>query len=227
MSLVDEARTAAESPRRMVRRTKEEAEETRLQILDAAERTFHDKGVSRASLADIAAAAGVSRGAIYWHFQNKVDLFQAMIDRLRMPLEDLAQASQSENEPDPLGRMRELLVQVLRRVELDAQCRRVSEIFQHKCEYTEELGDLRQKMQTFNLECDQRIEKSLRNAVKRGQLPDDLDCRLAAFSLHAHISGLQAHWLLAPGQLSLAAQAENLIDGLLDMLRSSPAMRQR
>lgn len=210
----------------MVRRTKEEAEETRLQILDAAERTFHDKGVSRTSLAGIAAAAGVTRGAIYWHFQNKADLFQAMIERLRMPLEELTRATLSEDELDPLGRLRELMVQVLRRVELDTHFRRVSEIFQHKCEFTVEFGDLRQKMQTFSIECDQRIEKSLRNAVNRGQLPRDLDCHLAAFSLHANLGGLKAHWLLTPEHLSLAAQAENLVDGMLDMLRHSPALRQ-
>ncbi|MBB2495348.1 TetR family transcriptional regulator [Aquipseudomonas ullengensis] len=209
----------------MVRRTKEEAEETRLQILDAAERIFHDKGVSRTALADIATAAGVSRGAIYWHFQNKVELFQALIDRLRLPLEDLAQASESDVEPNPLGRLRELLIRVLQRVEQDPQCRRVSEILQHKCEYTDDLGDLRQKMQTFHLECDQRIEKSLRNAVNKGQLPATLNCQRAAFSLHAYIDGLQAHWLLCPQQHSLAEQAESLVDALLDMLRSSPALR--
>lgn len=58
------------APVGMARRTKEEAEETRIQILDAAERVFYDKGVSRASLAEIASDAGVSRGAIYWHFEN-------------------------------------------------------------------------------------------------------------------------------------------------------------
>ena len=81
----------------MARRTKEEAEETRQSILDAAERLFHDQGVSRTSLADIASAAGVTRGAIYWHFENKVDLFQAMLERLHLPLEELAQASERED----------------------------------------------------------------------------------------------------------------------------------
>lgn len=42
----------------MARRTKEEAEETRQRILDAAEHLFHERGVSRTSLADIASGAG-------------------------------------------------------------------------------------------------------------------------------------------------------------------------
>ena len=66
----------------MVRKTKEEAQETRNAILDAAEVVFQKQGVSRTSLAEIAAAAGVTRGAIYWHFKNKEDVFNAMIERI-------------------------------------------------------------------------------------------------------------------------------------------------
>ena len=58
----------------MVRRTKDEALETRNRILDAAERVFGESGVSRTSLEDVASAAGVTRGAIYWHFKDKSDL---------------------------------------------------------------------------------------------------------------------------------------------------------
>ncbi|MCO6055102.1 TetR family transcriptional regulator [Pseudomonas sp. MOB-449] len=211
----------------MARRTKEEAEETRVQILDATERVFHEKGVSRASLAEIAAAAGVSRGAIYWHFENKTDLFQAMLERIHMPLEELARASESEDEPDPLGRMHQLLVRLLKRVELDPQSRRIHEILRHKVEYTKELGDLRQKMQDHSTECDLRIAKALRNAVSRGQLPADLDCDRAAISLHAYMEGIQTNWLLVPDGYSLADEAESLVNSLMDMLTFSPALRAR
>lgn len=211
----------------MARRTKEDAEVTRVQILDAAERVFHERGVSRASLAEIAGAAGVSRGAIYWHFENKTDLFQAMLERIRLPLEELARASESEDEPDPLGRMHQLLVRLLRRVELDPQSRRIHEILRHKVEYTEELGDLRQQMHDQSAECDLRIAKTLRNAVNRGQLPVDLDCRRAAISVHAYIEGIQTNWVLVPDGYSLAQEAENLVNSLMDMLRLSTALRIR
>ena len=74
----------------MVRRTKEEAQETRSQILEAAEKAFYERGVARTTLADIATMAGVTRGAIYWHFSNKADLVQAMLDSLHEPLDELA-----------------------------------------------------------------------------------------------------------------------------------------
>jgi len=59
----------------MARKTKQQAQETRQHILDVALRLFSRQGVSATSLADIAQAAGVTRGAIYWHFKNKSDLF--------------------------------------------------------------------------------------------------------------------------------------------------------
>ena len=59
----------------MARKTKRQAQETKQQIIDAALRLFTVQGVSATSLSDIASAAGVTRGAIYWHFKNKVDLF--------------------------------------------------------------------------------------------------------------------------------------------------------
>ena len=71
----------------MVRRTKEDAQETRNRILDAAVEVFNRQGVAQTSLNDIAAEAGVTRGAIYWHFANKVALFDAMINRLICPLQ--------------------------------------------------------------------------------------------------------------------------------------------
>ncbi|MGQ7959565.1 TetR family transcriptional regulator [Pseudomonas sp. SP16.1] len=208
----------------MARRTKEEAEATRLQILDAAELVFHAQGVSRASLAEVAKAAGVSRGAIYWHFDNKLDLFQAMLERLRLPLEDLARASESEDEPDPLGRMRELLITALTRLAQEPQTRRIHDILRYKCEYTDELVDLRERLRALSVECDQRIARALGNAVSRGQLPAQLDCRRAAVCLHAYIEGVEANWLLVP-DFDLAAQAPALVDAVLDMLRSSPALR--
>src|SRR5690606_36475619 len=79
----------------MVRRSKEDALATRTSLLDAAERAFLEKGVAGTSLNDIAVEAGTTRGAIYWHFRDKADLFNAMMQRVVMPLQ-FAMASVEE-----------------------------------------------------------------------------------------------------------------------------------
>ena len=61
-----------------MRKTKEEAQQTRSNLLNAALNVFYERGVAQASLDEIAKAAGVTRGALYWHFKNKEDLFEAL-----------------------------------------------------------------------------------------------------------------------------------------------------
>lgn len=55
-------------------KTKQEAQETRQHILDVALRLSHSRGY-HPLLGEIAKAVGVTRGAIYWHFKDKSDLF--------------------------------------------------------------------------------------------------------------------------------------------------------
>lgn len=208
----------------MARRTKEEAQETRKQILEAAEKAFYERGVARTTLADIATLAGVTRGAIYWHFSNKADLVQAMLDTVHEPLNELAKASEREEELDPLGCMRKLLIHLFHQVALDPKTQRINEILFHKCEFTDEMCDLRQQRRVASIDCNLRIELTLRNAVNRGQLPENLDTARAAISLHAYIDGILYQWLLAPDSFELDTQAERWTDIGLDLLRFSPSL---
>ncbi|TMM35069.1 TetR family transcriptional regulator, partial [Colwellia ponticola] len=100
----------------MVRRTKENAQETRRQILEAAEKAFYEKGLARTTLERIATLAGVTRGAIYWHFSNKADLVQAMLNTLHEPLAEVTKTSESKDEMDPMGCLRRLLIHLFHQV---------------------------------------------------------------------------------------------------------------
>jgi TetR/AcrR family acrAB operon transcriptional repressor len=209
----------------MVRRTKEEAQETRRQILEAAEQAFYERGVARTTLADIANLAGVTRGAIYWHFSNKADLVQAMLDSLHEPLEEMARASESADEVDPLGWTRKLLVHLFQQVAMDPKTRRINEILFHKFEFTDEMCDMRRQRQFVWLDANERIALALSNAARQGQLPADLNPQRGAICLHAYIHGLLGQWLLVPDSFPLYQDAERLVDTVLDMLRFSPALR--
>jgi TetR/AcrR family acrAB operon transcriptional repressor len=211
----------------MVRRTKEEALETRNRILDTAEHVFHERGVSHTSLAHIAQAAGVTRGAIYWHFMNKVDLFTAMFDRVLLPLDELIDATLDEREPDPLGRLREALIVCLRDTALNPQRRRVFDIFFHKCEFTEDMGPMALRQQVNMREGRARLEAGLKNARAKGQLPAELNVSLSAGMLHALIGGLLSDWLALPSSVDLENDSELLVDAFFDMLRSSASLRER
>jgi TetR/AcrR family acrAB operon transcriptional repressor len=62
-----------------MRRTKEDAQVTRKIILDAALKVFYRNGYEATSISDICAEAGVTKGALYWHFESKEVLYIQMI----------------------------------------------------------------------------------------------------------------------------------------------------
>lgn len=206
----------------MARRTKEEAAETRTRILDVAEQVFYDKGVSRTSLADIAAAAGVTRGAIYWHFRNKVDLFTAMMDRVTLPMEPMAFSAGYPALNDPLGQVRACALDVLHQAATNARVQRVFDIVFHKCEYVGEMETLKSRHLECRGKCLAEIERGFANAIRKGQLPAGVDPRRAAVGLHALIDGLLANWVLDPAYHPLAEEAEKIVDSHLAGLAAEP-----
>ncbi|MHA7682402.1 TetR family transcriptional regulator [Cupriavidus sp. PET2-C1] len=210
----------------MVRRTKEEALETRHRILDAAEAVFHARGVARPSLADIAEAAGVTRGAIYWHFKNKSDVFAAMSDRVHLPLEALCEPGRIASQEDPLASIRDICAFVLRQTVENPQWRRVFEIVFHKCEMVADNGAIFERQRQSHQEGAVKMREHLRMAMERGQLPADLDLDLAVNVFHASIGGMLSHWLFAPEDFDLESNAERVADAFIDTLKLSPALRQ-
>ena len=199
----------------MARRTKEDALATRTSLLDAAERLFQAQGVSGTSLQDIAAAAGATRGAVYWHFKDKADLFNAMMDRVTLPLEDtLAQAKGAPGD-DPLPQLRAALLAALRRTATDPQTRRVFEVATQKVEYTEALGKVRERHVAARRHGVMQMKQAVqRSAIARGRrLP--MPAIAAARGLHALLSGLIQDWLLDPGEFQLEAAGRQAIDAYL------------
>ncbi len=217
--------TLSDTKERMARSTKTEAQETRNRILDAAQQVFHAQGVSRTSLEDVAQAADVTRGAIYWHFKNKGDLFNAMSQRVRLPLEAMVQASGDAGQADPLGQLRSSLVLVLRETALNPQSRIVFDILFLKCEFVDANGPIRARRQEECTNALANFARTMTSAITRGQLPEDLNVPLACRALHAMMRGLINDWLFMPEKSDLAVDAPQLVDACLDMLRYAPGLR--
>jgi TetR/AcrR family acrAB operon transcriptional repressor len=207
----------------MARKTKEESLQTRSQLLEAAERLFSERGVARTTLNDIATAAGLTRGAIYWHFQNKTDLIHALWDQVALPLhESFAELKQSMAD-DPLGRILVKSTTVLTQVAQDSRIQTLMSIVLLKSEYVDEEGGLRDGYLIKRAECLCEITEEFQHAVASGQLPSHTDPRLAAIGLMATIDGLCFHWLLNPSLYDLASQAEPYMRAYLAGLLASPA----
>ena len=211
----------------MARRTKNEALETRHRILDVAERVFSERGVTRTSLADIAKAAGVTRGAIYWHFADKADLFCSMVARVTMPMESPACQTDHGAAADPVHSIREMMIGILRSTSEDPQARRVFHIVYHKCEHVDEMKPVWRRFNEMRAGCLLHIEEGLRAAIAQGRLPRTLDARQAAFGLRALLDGLVSTWVMDPDYQPHEYEADRLVDLFLNALHADarPAPR--
>jgi TetR/AcrR family acrAB operon transcriptional repressor len=199
----------------MARRTKEEAQATRNLILDTAEVVFHERGVARTTLNDIAMAAGLTRGAIYWHFKDKADLFNAMMKRVTLPLEETAHGSDAPSLDDPLAYMRDNFIQALHLTVNDPQVRRVFEIATHKVEYVDETRAVRDRHLATRDECLAHAERGIGLATRRGLLPRRIPAKSAALGLHALIDGLIQNWMLDPEAFDLVKVGQQVLDAYL------------
>jgi len=191
----------------MVRRTKEQALATRSALLDAAEHLFHAQGVSRTTLQDIALAAGVTRGAVYWHFADKGALFSAMLERVLLPIEEAdALFLPAAGGPPPLEGLRQHLIGVFERALDNPQARRVYEIVLHKMEYVGEMDVVRGRLRQARAGHVALIERAMALA---GVAPPQL--RAQAVGLHAVVSGLFETWLLEGESFDLLPSARQAI----------------
>jgi TetR/AcrR family transcriptional regulator, acrAB operon repressor len=202
----------------VVRKTKEEAQETRNLILDTAETVFAEKGVSRTTLNDIAKAAGLTRGAIYWHFKNKADLFDAMLQRVILPMDEFIAATDPLLQQQPLTLLRNRSMHVVRHLADNPRTQRVFDIVMHKTEMVDDMLPIRDRHLETIQGCLQKIEVDFQAAIQKGELPPSVNARQAAIGLHSLIDGLFGNYVLSPNLFNLMQQAEFTINSYLQGL---------
>lgn len=228
----------------MPRRTKHEAQATREHLLDMAEQVILARGLSRTSLQDIAQAAGLSRGAIYWHFADKVALFNAIMDRVDLPLEQalaLARAGlpagsappQPDNPappsvaPSPLQALRTLALAPFALMQRDPRARRAFTILLHRAEFVGELAPLAARQDDAIQDCQGQMAQLFDQAAQQGLLAPGITPAIAATALLALIDGLLrlcTHRQDAPDTGPLPAVTP-AIDALLSGLRGPAPTR--
>jgi TetR/AcrR family acrAB operon transcriptional repressor len=187
-----------------LRRTKQESERTRQGILAAARRVFARQGVTRTTLEEIAAAAGVTRGAIYWHFADKTELFFAMREQVAVPMIDqIDLALLPADGSDPLAGVERFLRGILESLESDAAARQTFQIMGFKCEY---VGEFERELVLQRLRCSELVSKLSQAYGRAGLSP-----AMAALETCSFLIGLTRLWLLDSGGSLARRGARRLI----------------
>lgn len=195
-----------------MRRTKEQAEQTRRNIMSAALRTFSRSGIAHTTLEDIAAAARVTRGAIYWHFADKQALLKAIREDVSLPLIDKADFTLlNDAESDPLERIERFMLDLVGAIEGNRRTRQALCVMSFKCEYVGELKDLLKEYARNNERLHALLTGVYTQAGDRGELRAGLAPGIAALETTVFLAGLLRLSLMETGCTHVREQAPELI----------------
>jgi TetR/AcrR family acrAB operon transcriptional repressor len=201
-----------------VKRTKEEAAVTRAAVLKAALAVFSAKGYAAATLDDVAKAAKVTRGAIYWHFKSKADLYNTLIQELSARGASVVQQAVAEG-----GTLIEILRRVFVRqcalIEDDKEARAVMELALFKTGLDPELQAGRKKQLEAGNALIDGIADAMKQGVAQGVLRKGLDPVDMARAFIAFENGAIQLWLASPKSFSLKESAESFADILIEGLK--------
>ena len=209
----------------MARKTKADALKTRQHLIETAIVQFAARGVGNTTLNDIADAANVTRGAIYWHFDNKSQLFNELWLQ-QPPLRDLIQDQLIGRWGDnPLQRLREKLVVGLQYIAKIPRQQALMQILYHKCEFHNDMISeqaIREKIGINHL----GMRIALQKCMDDGLIATSLDLDVIIIILHGSFSGIVKNWLINPMSYDLYKQAPVLVDNVLKMLSPDGSVRQ-
>lgn len=212
--------------KKVVRKTKEDAEITRQRIIDAAREVFLTKGVSRTSLEKIASHAGVTRGAVYWHFANKAELFHALREQVFLPLIDrmddtlLIEVDETDKTiADPLTRIENFLQATIEQLNNHQETRQTYEIMMSKCEYVDEFATVLQQILNNCSGIVEKLERVYEKAQLKGMLNKTHSPAQLAMDTHLFFSGLLHMWVKDSEGTRFRNQAQALINAHMNLRR--------
>ncbi|PPD18152.1 MAG: TetR family transcriptional regulator [Methylotenera sp.] len=205
----------------MVRKTKEDAELTRQRIIDAARTVFLKRGVSRSTLEHIAAEAEVTRGAVYWHFKNKTDIFYALRDRTFLPLIDRMYDTLAiqNDDIDPLTQIQNSLCDTINELNENTEMRQIYEIMMIKCEYVDEFATVLQQILSNCSDITEKIQLAYERAKDQNLLITTLTPHELALDTHLFFSGLLHMWVKDSDGSRFRYQAKTLIQSHINLRR--------
>lgn len=200
-----------------MRRTKEDAEKTRLKIIEAALVLFSRNGFSNTTLAMIGTEAGYSRGPIYWHFKNKDDLYQAVLACSQEPLEQLINNA-AQDTAHPLQAIDTFARQWLGLLADDVWFRQSFEILLNKTELTEAVAPTLKRERELTRHIIDTLSQLIAQAQQLQQIPSSQAAEKLGLLVYTYLMGVTQSWLFAPELFSLKEEEEFFVQRLHGML---------
>ena len=205
----------------MARRTREEAQQTRLSIMDTAMTVFARHGLAGASLEQVASELGLTRGAIYGHFRSKSELFEQVIKLSRDQIYGMLREAMRHDQP-PLEAIRQFILAWLRMLVSDRRFRDSFEILLNKSELTDDLAQLYRDEKRMTQDVIVGLSSIARRAVETGELPPCVGPEHCGLTVYMHLMGVTQTWLFNPRLFKLSDKTRLIADHLIASLALTP-----
>jgi TetR/AcrR family acrAB operon transcriptional repressor len=181
----------------------------RRQILAAALVVFSQRGYAGTTLDDITAEANLSKGAIYWYFDNKADLFASLLGERASVFSELLDDA-ARRAHGPLAALRAMWLRWMEALESDAGYQAYARLAHLRVEVADEPAKSMEARRTEERRAQALVTEWLLAAMATGELPAQLDVEAAALSFVGAGSGLVRAWLLVPETFSPRAIAPRI-----------------
>jgi TetR/AcrR family acrAB operon transcriptional repressor len=195
----------------VMRKTKEEADITKQSILDAAVKLFSEHGVAKTSLEKIAKAAGVTRGAVYWHFSSKQDIFEALHDQLHSPFIQMITDGLEAVSPNAIEQLQGVCTELLIDLEQNKMKKKIATLFLLRCDYSDEFAQSKDRYNEKKKQKNVTLSRYFDKAIKQGVLPENTDSMLLTIGISAYLRGIAVEYLEDPDAFSMQDNAAKLI----------------
>ena len=200
----------------------EKALATRNQVLQAALTVFCRKGYSAATLADVAEAAQLSRGAIYWNFANKQDLYVTLVREYFETNIHNVLLRRTERVSDPIAALREYMFNYNFNVVANAEIRAFMALIRYKTEVKTLSAEILAVQQKMDLLMKEEITVLVRACRKNKLLRSDASDSVIVMSIHSYLNGIESTWMFNPEIFPLKRHLKQLIDIFIDSILQKP-----
>lgn len=202
----------------MARRTREEAEQTRQALMSTALKLFSENGIAAITLKQVAQDAGVTHGALYWHFRNRADLLQQIHHAFVLPFEAQYLEQRQAVQQDALAAL-ELYVQgVLGEFQRDIQARQLYRVFYLQPAPVPDLLSLQSDIDSNRQLWLEQLRFFLKQARKQKQIRKKAAPAELAEAFQRALDGLLSYGLCQAREVDLQAQGKVLFGLIRDGL---------
>lgn len=166
----------------MVKRTKKEALQTKRALIDSAIRMFHKKGYNDTTLEDIASNAGLTRGALYWHFKGKAEIFRYIYEDLMKKLDKIMSRT-IDHKNATLNSVADYLKESLNMLKKDFDVMITLELLILKTELAGDLKSVAERDKQYVCTQVDKISSLIEKHIKVNNISSNLDSREVALSI--------------------------------------------